>query len=447
MNTPIRDFVKKYAESESIRLHMPGHKGKDFLGCEKYDITEIDDADVLYSAKGIIKESEENASELFGTYRTFYSAEGSSLCIKAMLSMVTSDRKSGQQPQILAARNVHKAFVYACALLDLDVDWIYNEKDNHICSCNITSDDVRKKLNECDVVPSAVYVTSPDYLGHILDIKAISAVCDEYGVPLLVDNAHGAYLHFLEKSLHPIDLGAYMCCDSAHKTLPVLTGGAYLHLSEKAKEFACIAESTLSVFASTSPSYLILHSLDLCNKYLSDDYQSKLKNTVLRLEQLKDEMFQQGYKILPSEPLKLVFDAVSCGLTVENVVEHLRRHKIEIEFYDDEFLVMMFTCENTENDFKTLSEAFSSLKHTVKCKNEKKHYNPEYGEKVMSIREAIFSKKELVATDIATDRICASPMVSCPPAVPIVISGERTTGNAVKLMKRYGIDFIEVVKE
>ena len=89
MNTPIYDFVKKYAESECARFHMPGHKGKSFLGCESLDITEIAGADVLYSAKGIIKESEENASRLFGTERTLYSTEGSSLAIRAMLYLAS----------------------------------------------------------------------------------------------------------------------------------------------------------------------------------------------------------------------------------------------------------------------------------------------------------------------------------------------------------------------
>lgn len=448
MNTPIRDFVKKYAESDSVRLHMPGHKGKNFLGFEKYDITEIDGADVLYSAKGIIKESEKNASELFGAYRTFYSAEGSSLCIKAMLSMVSAGRHiKNNRPFVLAARNVHKAFIYACALLDIDVDWIYSKENTHLCCCNITAEDVRIKLNECDILPSAVYVTSPDYLGNLLDIKALSDVCDEFSVPLLVDNAHGAYLHFLQKSLHPIDQGAFMCCDSAHKTLPVLTGGAYLHLSEKAKELVDIAENTLSVFASTSPSYLVLQSLDLCNSYLEDGYRNKLKNTVIRLNKLKDELTQKGYKILPSEPLKLVLDAVSSNLATESVIDHLRRYKIEVEFYDDEYIVMMFTCENDENDFKAVSDAFLSLEHKAECINSKKAFNAENGKNVMSIRTAIFSNKELINVDDAVGRICASPTVSCPPAVPIVISGERITENAVMLMKRYKIDFIEVVKE
>jgi arginine/lysine/ornithine decarboxylase len=109
------------------------------------------------------------------------------------------------------------------------------------------------------------------------DIKSISAICKKHGVLLIVDNAHGAYLEFLSEPMHPIKLGADICCDSAHKTLPVLTGGAYLHISpESAKLFADKAKKSLALFGSTSPSYLILQSLDAANKYIADGYREKL---------------------------------------------------------------------------------------------------------------------------------------------------------------------------
>ena len=128
METPICDFVRKYAESEEIRLHMPGHKGKNLLGLEALDITEIDGADSLYEADGIIRQSEENASELFDC-PTFYSTEGSSQCIRAMLYLAMLYGKSrGKRPLIAAARNVHKTFLSAAALLDLDVLWLMPEK-------------------------------------------------------------------------------------------------------------------------------------------------------------------------------------------------------------------------------------------------------------------------------------------------------------------------------
>ena len=119
MNTPICDFVNSYIDKKSTRLHMPGHKGKGGL-CEAFDITEVDGADVLYSAEGIIEESQNNVSALFSTKATFYSCEGSSLCIRAMLylALIASGKKSRR---VVAARNVHKTFLSATALLDLDV--------------------------------------------------------------------------------------------------------------------------------------------------------------------------------------------------------------------------------------------------------------------------------------------------------------------------------------
>ena len=242
---------------------MPGHKGRGSLGIEAFDITEISGADVLYSPSGIIAESEENATELFGTAHSFYSTEGSTLAIKAMLKLVTNGTVQGERPLILAGRNAHKAFIFAAALLDFDIEWLFGEEGSHICECKITPAALDEALQKKKRLPAAIYITSPDYLGNIADIRGLSEVADRYGIPLLVDNAHGAYLKFLEPSMHPIDLGASMCADSAHKTLPVLTGGAYLHIAKKAERFVDGARGALSLFASTSPSYLILQSLTL----------------------------------------------------------------------------------------------------------------------------------------------------------------------------------------
>ena len=294
MNTPIADFVREYADLGASRLHMPGHKGRAFLGCEAYDITEIAGADSLYEAGGIIAKSEANAARLFGARRTFYSTEGSSQCIRAMLYLLitrwarrqkqagkgaiqTGDepadgreklagvRRTCKRPLVLAGRNAHKAFLYAAALLDFDVRWLYPTGENaSLCACAVSPEALARELDALDAPPAAVYVTSPDYLGNQCDITSLAAVCHSRGVPLAVDNAHGAYLRFLSPSRHPLDLGADICCDSAHKTLPVLTGGAYLHIARGASEgLEDCARQALALFGSTSPSYLTLASLDL----------------------------------------------------------------------------------------------------------------------------------------------------------------------------------------
>ena len=443
MKAPIIDFVKSYAESGVSRLHMPGHKAKDFLGCEKYDITEIDGADVLYSADGIIKESENNASRLFGSAATLYSTEGSTLCIKAMLSLICKGKK--EKPLILAARNVHKAFIYAAVLLDFDTEWMYGTEGDHLCSCVLEAQEVEKYILECERKPDAVYITSPDYLGKMWDVKALAELCNRHNIPLLVDNAHGAYLAFTEEKSHPIKLGATMCCDSAHKTLPVLTGGAYLHIGERGRDFIPLAEECLALHASTSPSYLIMQSLDLCNRYLDSGYKEKLSDTVCKVGALKERLISLGYGVKESEPLKLTVSPLSAGLTGNELGSYLLKNGISCEFCDSEFTVMMFTPENSDEDFEKILSAFLHITKKEAIRPCRAPYSFR-AEKVLTPRQAFFSESEPISTDIAEGRICAMPTVSCPPAVPVTVSGELITKKAIEIFKSYGIDKISVIK-
>lgn len=440
MNTPIVDFVKDYAQKNMSRLHMPGHKGKSFLGVEKYDITEVEGADVLSTADGIIAESENNASLLFDTNHTYYTTQGSTTAIYAMLALVKK-----QNGVILAARNVHKAFIHACALLDMEVQWLMDSDASTVLKCEVSAKTVEDKIKSLSQKPVAVYLTSPDYLGNIQNIPEISEVCKKYDVPLLVDNAHGAYLGFLEKSLHPIHLGATVCCDSAHKTLPVLTGGAYLHISKDApKEFGDKARGALALFSSTSPSYIILQSLDLCNRYINDKIREDLLECVNKTNALKDYIKEKGFCVMDGEPLKITLDCNASGYTGDEMATVLRNNNIEPEFYDDRYLVLMVTPQNDHEDFKLISNAFSDLKS--------KKPIGETGLKIslpvkkMSVRDAVFAESETVDVDNSIGRICASPTVSCPPAVPIAVSGEEITEEVAELFKYYGTDKILVVK-
>ena len=313
MKAPIAEFIENYKSSGSVRLHMPGHKG---MGkhCED-DITEIPGADELFHADGIINESEEYASELFGTGRTLYSTEGSSLSIRAMLHLATVYAKSlGKDPYILADRGSHKVFYSAIALLDVPVKWI-DPADNCVGVFNsISPENIEKELQNATKMPTSVYITSPNYLGFTADIEKISKVCKRYGILLLVDNAHGAYTAFLSPSRHPIHLGADMCTDSAHKTLPTLTGGAYLHISKSAPKLLFdMAKSSMELFASTSPSYLILKSLDLTNLYISDGYSNRLAAAVEETERLKHSLLSLGYELIGDEPMKITISAKSYG--------------------------------------------------------------------------------------------------------------------------------------
>ena len=452
MTTPIRDFVLSYTEKSPLRLHMPGHKGASLLGFEAYDITEVSGADSLYEAEGIIRESEENASLLFGC-PTYYSTEGSSQCIRAMLYLVMLHAKERgiDRPLILAGRNAHKTFLSAVGLLDLDVEWLYPENGAGYLACPVSPERLTARLAQMKSegrLPAAVYLTSPDYLGNTADIGGIAEVCHGFGVLLTVDNAHGAYLRFLPESGHPMDLGADLCCDSAHKTLPVLTGGAYLHIGVHLPALFCgHAKQALALFGSTSPSYLILQSLDMANAVMADGgYAPSLLATAKRVEACRQRLAACGLcPMQTDEPLKLTVCPRGYGYTGIEVAEHLRRNGIECEFADPDFLVMMVTPAITERDLDRVTEVLCALPRRERI--------PECPpalvkpERVTSVREALLSPSEVLPVRECVGRVLAAATVGCPPAVPIVVSGERIGADAVACFRYYGIETCAVVKE
>ena len=442
METPIADFVQGYAASDVVRLHMPGHKGRAFLGCESMDITEVRGADALYEAEGIIARSERNAAALFGTAGTFYSTEGSSQCIRAMLYLVTTARRPGMSRTIVAARNVHRAFVYAAALLDVEVVWLWPEASASLCSCAVTAAALEEALAALDAPPAAVYVTSPDYLGAMAELPALAEVCHRHGTVLAVDDAHGAYLHFLPQPLHPLDLGADICCDSAHKTLPVLTGGAYLQIGKKAPAvWLEQAKTALAMFGSTSPSYLTLASLDLCNRYLTEGYPAHLRETAARLEDVRRALARAGWQVEDSDPLRLTLRAAGKG---RELADRLRRNGVECEYADRDLLVLMATPENAPEELFALPARLGAPFGEPGASGPLPLAR---GEQVCSIRQALFAPREKIPAAEALGRICGAPTVGCPPAIPIAVSGERIGPAAMELFRYYGVDTVEVLKE
>lgn len=420
---------------------MPGHKGVGIFGFEGMDLTEINGADELFAAEGIIKESEQNASSLFGC-PTYYSTQGSTLCIQTMCTILCQDAKSkGKKPKILAGRNAHRSFIHAAALLDFDVAWLYGNND--YLSCKISPETLEKEIVENH--PTAVYLTNPDYLGNLLDITALASICKKYNVLLAIDNAHGAYLRFLKDSLHPIDLGADLCCDSAHKTLPVLTGGAYLHLSDSLNQvWGNDVKHFMEYFSSTSPSYLIMASLDAANDVLDRTFRSSLSECIRYVDSLKNKLVQRGYTILSGEPMKITISTKDYGYTGNEIAYFLMDRDIYPEFYDSDYIVFMPSPYNTNADFERLEECL--------CKIQRKSVvfnlfpKLEHVKKVMNIREALFAPSMKVDVSKSLGQICSSVTVSCPPAILPVIPGEVISACAIEVMKYYGIESVRVVK-
>ena len=439
MRTPIYDFAKKYAESDATRAHMPGHKGVSRLGVEHLDLTEISGADSLYEADGIIHESEANASRLFGAH-TVYSTEGSSLSIRAICAMLARFSSSvGREPVVLACRNAHKSFIYGAALAGLAVEWIYG---GSYLSFEIDTEELTELLTKHR--PIAVYMTSPDYLGHVADIERIAEICHAHAALLVVDNAHGAYLKFLSPSRHPIDLGADIVCDSAHKTLPVLTGGGYLHVSNSApRELVSIARSSMELFGSTSPSYLILESLDLCNAELTSGYAERIADFALRMAEFKAKLNTGGYYLSGNEPFKVTIDAKKHGYLGTDLAHALEAAGIYPEFADPDYLVLMLTPDSIAS-LDRIAEALLGIEKRERIIDAPP--TPSRPVRAILPRDAMLSATEQVSTADAEGRILATASVGCPPAIPIAVSGEIIDETTRRAFEYYGIDTVCVVK-
>lgn len=442
MNTPVYDFLKKYAQSGTLRCHMPAHKGiapvPILSEMYSFDITEISGADSLFEAGGIIAQSEKNMSELYGTAGTVYSAGGSTLCIQAMLYIMKSENR-----KIFAIRNVHRAFLNAVALLDLDVEWILPEYKTGILSGNININTVENVLKNSGV-PSALYVTSPDYTGKTADISVLAEICHKYNARLIVDNAHGAHLKFMKDDIHPITLGADLCCDSAHKMLPALTGSAMLHTS--VPEYVPILKQAMSMFGSTSPSYLIMMSLDLCNKYIEDSIKSDIESNITYLESFRWD-FSDRLIFSESEPFHITINASESGYNGNELADLLRRYGVECEYSDSTVIVLLMSPVCTGCDYDILYNALSeALEICNRIPPYTMDFRPELPERVMSVHDAVFSECETISVEEAVGRICASVKVPCPPAIPIVASGERIDKNSVNIFRKYGISEVIVVK-
>ncbi len=443
-DTPISAFLTEYQEKNAVRLHMPGHKGAGGIA-ESLDITEIEGADSLFEADGIIAKSEKNAGEIFGA-DTFYSTEGSSLSIRAMLYLVSLyAKRNGKKPLIAAARNAHKAFTSAAALIDFEIDWI-SANDSSYLSSRFTKEDIVRYFETAKQLPIAVYLTSPDYLGFLSDIKGISEQCRRRGVLLIVDNAHGAYLKFLSPSLHPIDLGADICCDSAHKTLSALTGCAYLHLSKGLPPFFKEkAKDAMMLFASTSPSYLMLLSLDRLNPYLSGKYSESLSLFIKKTAVLKADLISHGYTFAGDEPMKLTIRCKEYGYTGTEIAEHLSSNRIFSEFSDPDYLVLMPSPENSEGELIRLKEVLLAL--PKKAKINLAPPCPHIPKKEISIRDAVMCDSEKLPVGECLGKIASTVTLGCPPAIPIAIPGEVIDEKIIDAFKYYGIRECAVVKK
>ena len=433
------DTLRYHDSLDRSSFHTPGHKCSGFFPEDllQLDYTELPDTDALYEASGPILRSEKKLAHLFGAGRSLISAGGCSLAIQAMLRLA-----SMQQGKILCARNAHRSAINACALLGLEPVWLYPDSSRGFTG-RISPEDVRAAFEENENI-TACYITSPSYYGELCDIGSIAEICHENGAILLVDNAHGSHLAFMKENMHPMFLGADMTACSLHKTLPVLTGGAVLNLRDESLGSA--GKAAMSLFGSTSPSYPIMCSIDLCADYLENGGAKEYARCEDTVSELKAAAVKKGIAMPEGkcDPLRLTLGTAAAGLSGDKQQSYFEDCGIDCEFCDGVKAVFIITPFNSERDISRLRSAIENMPvgNAAECQS----FEPVRPEKAMTLREALLSPTKIVPVAASRGMIAADTACPCPPGVPVVMPGELIDSLAISEMQKRGMTEIIVVK-
>lgn len=449
--TPLWDALRAHTEQNRAAFHTPGHKGRLLLDgvSASYDLTELPDTGSLYDGGDVIEASERLFAGAFGAGETLYSAGGCTLSIQTMLLLAGG----GSGGRVLMARNAHRSAVNAAALLGFEPVWLWPEAGEQP-----TVENVDEKLKTCGDI-QAVYVTSPDYSGRLADIAGLAALCHTRRVPLLVDNAHGSHLGAFGR--HPLTLGADMTADSCHKTLPVLTGGAVLHLSkswiarQNVPEVRRRAKAAMALFGSTSPSFPVLASLDQAQSWWRREGADAYRRTADRVRMLRIAAKQAGFYVPDGDgmdPARLTLGTASLSLSGTEAAEAFRMHGCEPEHADGRMVVFIVTPFNTEGDLLRLEQAIREIPFGVKSQTAAAAaaFDPfrfEHPVFRMSPRQAALSDTEEIPAGQAAGRIAARSVCPCPPGIAAAVPGEEIGAPLAEQLAGWGIPTVTVVRE
>ncbi len=439
--TPLYDGLTAHLAKGRASFHMPGHKGRFLSGIDlgALDLTELPGTDALYEADGIISEAERAAARLFGTQATLFSAGGSTLCIQAMLRLIAP--RGGK---MLFGRTIHRSAVHAMALLGIEPVWVLPRHDaGEGLPGRVVFEDVEAALREHFDV-RGVYLTTPDYYGCLTDLSRIGPYLKERSIPLVLDCAHGAHLPFLPETEGYGAEAAMLAC-SAHKTLPALTGGAFLHIHDK--KYIPHAKDAMALFGSTSPPYPVMASLDLVRAYLESEGAAAFQKLTARAAKVKEAARAYGYALPegPCDPVRLTLSPAALGYTGEQLAAHLRTQGVEPEYADALWTVLIPTVMNSGEEFERLRAALEALEPRAPLE---KSSLPRAAlpRAVLSPRQALLSRQESLPAEWAAGRIAASAHCPCPPGVPVIMPGEPIGREHAKILWETGIKKINVVK-
>ena len=446
--------LENYGKSDFYPFHMPGHKrNKACIEGDfpiERDITEIDGFDDLHHSEGILLEAQNALSRMYGTRKSFFSVNGSTAGILTAIS--ASVKKGGQ---ILVARNCHKAVYHAIYLRELVPTYIYPQSDNNLgINGSISVSRVERYLEENPKI-EAVLITSPTYDGVVSDVRKIAETAHKHGIPLIVDEAHGAHFRFSDYfPVSAAQLGADVVINSVHKTLPCLTQTGVIHLCsdrvsrEKLKRF-------LGIYQSSSPSYILMGSIDACMDKLEREGDEMFRVFTENLEKARRRLSECKYirlvtpqacecqRVFDFDRSKILLSTVNSSLNGRELHKILRREfHLEMEMEAENYVLALAAVGDTAEGFERLCDAIEEIdrRESLKYREEAVEKEPLKNGKmkqIMRISQAMDAESERCPLDECIGRTSGEFAYLYPPGIPLIVPGEQISGHFVKNVRRY----------
>ncbi len=446
------EYLKNYTNKNTTPFHMPGHKRNTQLaqylqtfGAE-YDFTEIYSMDDLHAPEGIIKECQQNAEKLWNSKHSYFLVNGSTCGILAGIRACTKNCDN-----VLVARNCHKSVYNAIELCNLSPKYIVpNLLEDLPIYSSLNPQSVYNELSKSFAKGekiSLVVLTSPTYEGVISDVEKIVDIAHSFNVPVLVDEAHGSHLdlskHFTDGA---VKAGADVVIQSLHKTLPSLTQTAILHLNSKIITANQI-QRQLSVFQTSSPSYLLMSSIDSCinliknNPTFFDSWNENLNTFKKEISSLK-KLSVLGYTTENNyflfDKSKIVISTANTDINATTLMHILRtRFNIELEMCSGDYAIAMTSIADSKDDFKKLAYALNEIDSMV-SKSSRKSYSlvvSELPKAKATILDALNTDSVEIDIDKSIGKTSAEYVWIYPPGIPIITPGEVITEEAVNIIK------------
>ncbi|MDU1042904.1 MULTISPECIES: aminotransferase class I/II-fold pyridoxal phosphate-dependent enzyme [Peptoniphilus] len=439
MNTPLRDEIEKV--KNKISFGMPGHKGNKFFDLsEEMDLTEILGTDNLLNPEGSIADLHKEIKNLFESKESFMTTNGSTGALHIAISMVTKPKD-----KILIQRNAHKSIYNALLLNDLDpiyLNTIYDK--NRGMYFGIDKREFLKKINDNDI--KACVLVSPNYFGGILKLREIIRILHDKNIVVIVDEAHGTHLYFSDlKKYSALDAGADLVINSTHKMIPSLTQSAIIHRGTDRFSHEDLLKY-INIYNTTSPSYLLMLSMEAGLKYMDEIGRSEIKNRILDLEELKNEINYNlnlsHESIIANDPMKFLFRIPN--MTGKEIVEDFLINKnIRLEMGDLYYALAIISPINTSKEIKKLKEAI--LSYDINECRKIFPINFEIPKREMFPKEAFLSEGEYVDYRNACGRVAKTIIAAYPPGVPLVSFGEVINKDIIESIDKFLSEGIEVI--